>query len=261
MPNRAAFDFRFAALAGAALLCVIALRAVFSKGEKHSLGCGFGIAAAVVLTILVKDDVGGLWGALRLCLGVLFLWPVKRVLVSEGSGTVPYAVVGLILAVAVAAEPAKKLYYAYGPDFVQSELVQTRVELESFQDQQTLIRERLDDLVQRRAELRRELKGSGLTDDALLEHPKTTLLAKILKAVGKSEQVLVLVDAEVLRLGARMQKLEAGSDLGALKRVNPELGSMLEELDREPTDWDNLDLLERTIRKSELQTVLDRELR
>jgi hypothetical protein len=257
----AALDLNLAVTAAAVLLCLIALRSMFSKEGKHPLSCGFGLAAGLVLAFMVKDHVGGFVGGLRLGIGLLLLWPAKRVLYQPMGGSAPFAVVGLILAVIIAAEPAQNLFYAFGPASAQSELRVTRNELESMQERKEQVEKRLTDLVLRRKKLRRELRGLDATDAELLENPKTALLSKIVEAKGRMESALAVINTEVFRLSVSVKELEAGAELNDLKKANPELGAILEELKREPVDLKNMDLLERTMRKDELQSILDKELR
>ncbi|HRV81697.1 MAG TPA: hypothetical protein P5218_09685 [Planctomycetota bacterium] len=259
MANHAILDL--AASASAVLLFLFAARSFVVGSNREPLGWGFGLASGAILAYLVKDSVGGFGGGLRLGLGILLILPALRALVDPRSTSIVTAVVGLVIAFAVAGGPVRALVHSFGPATPQSELARTRSELATLEQQRGRAQDILKDLVLKREELKRELRALNLPESSLLDHPKVSLLATVLDAQEKWEQALVVIDKEITAKTLRTQALEAGLEIEQMTQSNPDLAEVLRDLDSNPTDPQNGDLIERTMHRDKMREMLAKELR
>ncbi len=258
MMNQPILDI--AASAAAVLLFLFAARS-FVVGSNHEpLGWGFGLASGGILAYLVKDHVGGFGNGLRLGLGILLALPALRAIVDPKSTSILTAVFSLLIAFAVAGNPAKKLIQAYGPETATSDLVRTQNELGKLEKQRDRAREILDELSLQKDEIKRELKSLDLSNDDLAKHPRMQLLASTVEAKDKWESALVVIEKEVQARTIRIQALEAGIEMDRMGQENPELADILREMESGPVDLKNMDLLQRTVHQDRMRKIIEKEM-
>ncbi len=250
-----------AASAAAVLLFLFAARSFVMGSNREPLGWGFGVASGLILAYLVRDKVGGFDNGIRIGIGILFVLPALHALVDPRSTSIFSAVIGLVLAFAIAGNPVRDLVSSLGPPTPQSELSIVQEQVQHFERQKSRAQEILRELVLKKEELKREIKALNLRDEALLDHPKTQLLATTLEAQEKWEEALVIIDGELQAKRLRVQAIEAGMEIERMTTDNPELVDLFEDLESQNSNPQDLDLIDKTIYRERMREILDKELR
>lgn len=141
--------------AAAVLMLLFAIRVLMAKEGKDQLGCGFGIATALLWMWVLRrqlDDLP-LYDAGRVGLGVLLVLPAAKALAQPKGARLIGAAISLVLAFVVAGPVVSRLWSQHKPDIARtrvevlqdqvSELDATLAERLGYLDQ---VRERLNEL-------------------------------------------------------------------------------------------------------------------
>ena len=245
--------------AATVLLFLFGIRTLVSKDGPKQLGFGFGLAAALCLSWLYKDELGGYDKGLRLGLGLLLLMPSIKALLQPKGRSIMWAVVTLISAILIAGGPARTAIERTVPGFLpegqldlENRLVESENALEKLPELEKFYR-------MKEAELKGELRNLGGDSAAILAsnggEQKAKQLMHVRQKIAEVQESETMLEKAIqsMRMDLEQLKLAGKGEIGA---ENPALREALDELEKTGST-PPLGTIEEMMERNDLQEMLD----
>ena len=230
-----------AVLAATVLLFALGVRALFAKtepGDPPPMGCGYGVVAGALLAYQFQDEVGGYVNGLRLWAGIALIIPGLRALIQPQGKSLPIAIVAFLLAIIIAAEPARMAYNRIAgieePLSMEDQLVKMKA---AHQD----LDELYEVLGSKQALLKSEIKDLGNNKADVMAHPMGKTKLAQLQAVLERRQLINQQRASLSQgiedLSIELKQLEIAGEVSGIDHLDPKFRQVLLEVENTDAEF------------------------
>lgn len=253
-----------AVLAATILLFALGVRTLLTKtepGDPPPMGCGYGVVAGALLAYQFQEEVGGYVNGLRLWIGVALIIPGLRALIQPRGKSLPVAIVAFLLAIIIAAEPARSVY-----NRIQG--IEEPVSMEDQLAQMKDARQGLDELYKvlgsKQATLKHDIQGLGNSKAEVMGHPegkaKLAQLQAVLVRRQRIDEQRTTLDQGIEDLSIEIKQLEIAGTVSGFDHLDPKFRDVLREIENTDAEFSG-SAIEQYMQQEALSELYEKEFK